>query len=728
MAHSFKPHRKLASILGAMLALPGAPAVAQTAATPLQPITVTGRAAPQFDVLDADVSGFDLPLARTPQSITVLSADLLSGLAAGSLSQALRLDGSLTDNYNTTGFIESLSIRGFQLDQVSNFRRNGLAVSNYAPLALENMERVEVLKGVAGLQSGVSAPGGLVNYVTKVPQKDAFVRATLAADGNGGSKIHLDTNALLGSIGVRLNLLTEQLHSHFDRADGTRQLAAVAMAAAPDAATALSASLEYQRKSQASVPGLGLLDSNGDGVGDTLPAGGRSRLNLNNQSWSQPFEVASTTAQIALARRLNVDWQWRVSASTQRTSINDRIAFPDGCSSAANYVYPGLCGNGDVDIYDYRSEGEQRTLSSWDVHLHGRLNAAGIEHRVRVGLSGHLQQTQLPAMLAYNFVGTTNIDAPLALPADPALTALNTNSNERTLEAYATLSSELTRNVQSLVGLRVSRLHRASALSDASQAVSYEQTAGTPWAALTWTPRPGTSLYASWGQGLELEAVPNRPALFANYGQTLPALKSEQIEIGAKWQALPRLLLSAAIFNIDKPFADDLAGATVADLPSRVAGAKVARHRGLELSAVGQVNRAWSIQASMMALDAVYLSAVNPQWIGQAVTNVPRFKGSVFVDYKVAAHPGLSLNALASFESAKPVTVDASVALPRSWQIDAGLHYQQMLAGRLTQWRVNVENLTNREYWHDAPTTSWGGIYLFPATPRTVRASLTVDF
>ena len=726
MAHSFNPHHQRASILGAILALSGAPALAQAVTTPLQPITVTARAAPQFDVLDADVGGFDLPLARTPQSITVLTADLLSGLAAGSLSQALRLDGSLTDNYNTTGFIESLSIRGFQLDQISNFRRNGLAVSNYAPLALENMERVEVLKGVAGLQSGVSAPGGLVNYVTKAPQRDTFVRATLAADGNGGSKFHLDSNALLGQIGVRVNLMTEQLRSHFDRADGTRQLAAVAVAAAPDATTTLSASLEYQRKSQASVPGLGLLDSNGDGVGDALPAGVRSRLNLNNQSWSLPFEVDSTTAQFALAHRLNVDWQWRLSASTQRTRINDRIAFPDGCSSAANYVYPGLCGNGDVDIYDYRSEGERRTLSSWDAHLHGRLNAAGIEHRLRVGLSGHLQQTQLPAMLAYNFVGTTNIDAPLSLPADPTLTAFNTNSNERTLEAYATVSSELTRDVQSLLGLRVSRLHRASALSDASQAVSYEQTEGTPWAALIWTPRPGTSLYASWGQGLELEAVPNRPTLFANYGQTLPALKSEQIEIGAKWQALPRLLLSAAIFNIDKPFADDVAGASA--LPSRVAGAKVARHRGLELSAVGQVNRAWSVQASMMALDAVYLSAVNPQWIGQAVTNVPRLKGSLFVDYKVAAYPGLSLNALASFESAKPVTVDGSVVLPRSWQIDAGLHYQQILAGRLTQWRVNVDNLTNREYWHDAPTTSWGGIYLFPATPRTVRASLTVDF
>ncbi len=728
MANHFMHHGKLAPLLGAIVSLTGTASTAQTTGAQLPAITVTGRSAPQFDVVDADVGGLNLPLAKTPQSVTVLTADLLDSLGAQSLSQVLKLDGSLTDSYNTTGYIESLSIRGFLLEQSSNFRRNGLAISNYAPLALENMERIEVLKGVVGLQSGVSAPGGLVNYVTKTAQRDSFVRTTLATDGNGGSKFHLDANTRLGGMGLRVNLASEQLRSQFDRAEGTRQLAAVALAASPDAATALSASLEYHRKSQPSVPGLGLLDSNGDGVGDTLPTGVRSRLNLNNQSWSLPFEVTSSTAQFAVARRVNADWQWRISASTQRTSINDRIAFPDGCSTAPNYVYPGLCGNGDVDLYDYRSEGERRTLSSWDAHLDGRLNAADIEHRVRVGLSGHLQQTQLPPMLAYNFVGTTNIDTAVLLSPDPSLTAFNTNSSERSLQAYATLTSELAHGVQSLLGLRGSHLSRASALSDGSQAVSYEQMAGTPWAALTWSANPSTTLYASWGQGLELEAVPNRPSLFANYGQTLPALKSEQIEIGAKWQARPHLLFSAAIFNIDKPFADDVAGATAEDLPRRVAGAKMARHRGLELSAAGTIDRAWSIQASVMALDATYLRAADPQWIGRAVTNVPRFKGSLFADYKVAAWPGLSLNALASFESSKPVTIDASVMLPQSWQLDAGLQYQHTLAGHSSQWRVNVENLTNREYWHDAPTTSWGGIYLFPATPRTVRASLTLDF
>ena len=718
----------LRPVAAALTAVAAISSFAQTAPQRMETVTVTGRAAPVLDVEQADVGGFGAALAKTPQSVTVFAADLLAGAAAQSLSQVLRLDASLADSYNTTGYIESLSIRGFVLEQSANFRRNGLAVSNYAPLALENKERIEVLKGVAGLQSGVSAPGGLVNYVTKVPMKEAFTTATVGFDGNGGTKLQVDANARLGSVGVRLNVADEQLHSHFDQANGARQFVSLALATALSPATSVSADFEYQRKSQPSVPGLGLLDRDGDGVGDTLPALINPRLNLNNQAWSLPFQSRSTTAQIALNHRLNDDWQARFAANAQATTINDRLTFPDGCSSATSYVYPGLCGNGDVDIYDYRSEGEQRRLASWDAHLEGKFKALSLQHAARVGINGHSARADLALLQAYNYVGTSNIYAPVALPSDPSLTVPNTNSRERALEGYATLSSGLSATVQSFVGLRVSRLSRSSELGDGTQAVSYAQTVSTPWAGLAWSPSATAMVYASWGQGVELEVVPNRAALFANYGQVLPALKSEQTELGVKWQAHARLLLTAAAFSIEKPYADDLPATGVEGLPTRVAGAKSARHRGLELSATGQLGDALSLQASMMALDAVYSRALDPALVGQRVTNVARLKSSLFADYKLAAVPGLALNALASYEGAKTVTADGSVALPGAWQLDAGASYQQRIAGHTTLWRLNIENLSDRVYWREAPTTSWGGIYLFPSTPRRLRLSATVDF
>lgn len=719
---------KLTPFALALAASASLPSVAQTAPARLEAITVIGKTAPLLDVETAEVTGFGAPLAKSPTSVTVLSADLLTASGVQTLSQAIKLDASLADSYNTTGYIESLSIRGFLLDQGGNFSRNGLATSNIAPIALESMERIEVLKGVAGLQSGVSAPGGLVNYVTKLPLGEPFTRATLGADGRGGAKLQLDVNQKLGAIGVRLNLVDESLHPQFDDANGSRQLLSLALATELNSATSVSADFSYHRKSQPSVPGLGLLDSNGDGVGDLLPGGINPRLNLNNQAWSQPFQASSTSAEVALTHRLAADWSARLAANTQSTDINDRLAFPDGCSSAPSYVYPGLCANGDVDIYDYRSDGERRTVSSWDARLDGKFKALGLQHATRLGLNWRTASADLAPMQAYNWVGITNIYAPVALPGDPTLTSLNTDSRERAFAGYATLTSDLSPGVQSFFGARVTRLNRSSERSDGTGAVSFEQTVTTPWAGLAWSPGPSTTIYASWGQGVELEIVPNRPDRFANSGQVLPALKSEQTEIGLKWRANPRLLLTAAAFSVDKPYADDLPAALPGALPVRVAGARTARHRGLELSATGRVDKALSLQASLMALDASFLEAVDPALVGQRVTNVPRLKASVFGEYKMSALPGLSLNALASLESGKSVTPDARTELPASWQIDAGVSYLQRIAGKATLWRFNVENFTNRNYWREAPTTEWGGIYLFAATPRTLRASVTVDF
>jgi len=90
--------------------------------------------------------------------------------------------------------------------------------------------------------------------------------------------------------------------------------------------------------------------------------------------------------------------------------------------------------------------------------------------------------------------------------------------------------------------------------------------------------------------------------------------------------------------------------------------------------------------------------------------------------------PGLSVSGLITHESGKNVTADGAVTLPAAWQLDAGLRYQNRLIGKLTQWNLNVENLTDRSYWREAPTQYWGGTYLFPSTPRTVRARVTVEF
>lgn len=689
----------------------------------LSSVVVSAKAAPVLDAERADVSGWGVPLSQAPQSITVLGTDLLGINASASLSQAIRLDASLADSYNTTGYLENLSVRGFTLNTDGNTLRNGLAVSSYTPIALENKERVEVLKGVSGLQSGVSAPGGLINLVTKVPMPDAFSTLTVGTDQQGGSKVHLDSNTRLGALGVRVNLVQENLHPTVDNANGKRELASVAIALPLTAETSLAADLEYHHKVQRSVPGLGLLDTNGDYVGDAVPARIQPRLNLNNQSWSLPMEATSTIGQMTLKHRINNDWQAQGGFSAQRTLIDDRLAFPDGCG----YVYPGLCSNGDVDMYDFRSEGELRNVRSWNAQVQGNLVALGLPQQVRFGVSGRESRTDLAPLQAYNYVGTTNIYAPIALPADPSLTALNTNSREKTTESFAAISTQWTPTVRSFAGVRVSQLDRNSARSDGSRPIALSQTVSTPWAGVAWTAQPSTTWYASWGQGVELDAVPNKTKDFVNAGEVLPAQKSEQVELGVKWQARDRLLLSAAAFSIDKPFADDKTDA--GGLLRRVGGAKMARHSGLELSATGAVDSQWSVQATVSLLDARWTAApLSPALVNKPVTNVPKAKASLFVDYKATHLPGFSVHGLLLAEGEKTANADGSTTLPASWQLDAGASYRHRIGGQSLVWNLQVENLTDRTYWREAPTTYWGATYLFASTPRTVHASVTLEF
>ncbi|MGI9135324.1 MAG: hypothetical protein ACR2I0_15515, partial [Rhodoferax sp.] len=83
----------------------GISVTAQPAAALLDTVTVSAKAAPLLDADKADVGGFGAALARIPQSISVLGADLIGDSAVQSLSGLLKLDASLNDNYTTSGYI-----------------------------------------------------------------------------------------------------------------------------------------------------------------------------------------------------------------------------------------------------------------------------------------------------------------------------------------------------------------------------------------------------------------------------------------------------------------------------------------------------------------------------------------------------------------------------------------------------------------------------------------------
>ena len=91
---------------------------------------------------------------------------------------ALRRRG-VSDAYDTEGYSSYFTVRGFVIDNRFNYRRDGLPINAETSIPLDNKARVDILKGMSGMQAGTSAPGGLVDLVVKrpldAPLRSAFV-------------------------------------------------------------------------------------------------------------------------------------------------------------------------------------------------------------------------------------------------------------------------------------------------------------------------------------------------------------------------------------------------------------------------------------------------------------------------------------------------------------------------------------------------------------------------
>ena len=108
---------------------------------------------------------------------------MLTDQGARLLSDVVKNDASIGDDYVPVGYYGDYEIRGFPIDLATGLEINGMTIAGEQDVPLENKERVEFLKGIAGVESGVASAGGLIDYVTKRP---AMVKAVdLATDQRG---------------------------------------------------------------------------------------------------------------------------------------------------------------------------------------------------------------------------------------------------------------------------------------------------------------------------------------------------------------------------------------------------------------------------------------------------------------------------------------------------------------------------------------------------------------
>ncbi len=703
------------SLIGAAVALL---AVQTASAQTLPQVSVTGKAIEAAPSL----SGFTDPPARLPMQALSLSAERLADVGVEQLSGLTKLDASVSDSYNAVGYWSQLKVRGFDLDNRFNLRRDGLPINGETSLSLANKTAVEVLKGSSGMQAGTSAPAGLVNLVVKRPLNEDATTLTVGAIQGGTVEASVDHSQRFGAsreFGLRVNVAAAHLDPTLRSSQGRSHTAALAADWRVSADTLVEAEVEFNRQSQPSQDGFSLL-------GDTLPDARRvdPNLNLNNQPWTLPVVFDNTHASLRVQQKLAGDWRAQAHLGLQRLRTDDRNAFGFGldCNETSSFEGVYYCDrygpDGRFDLYDYRSENEHRDTTSLDVSASGPVQMAGLRHDLTVGGLTSRFKARFQRQ-AYNFAGVGNIDGSAVTPPNSALTGENTNRDERSNELYLRDRVALSADTSAWLGLRHTRLHRESVRTDGSRATDYSQGITTPWVALSHAIATDWLVYASWGQGVESEVTPNRPR-YVNAGQALPALKSRQTELGLK-TGTQRVEGSLTVFDIRRPLWRDIGSCDV-DLSCEHRADGIAHHRGIEASA----DLKWSgggLFASAMRLRARREGSADASLNGLTPPNTPltTLKAQLSQDLL----PGLQAQFGLLHEGSRFATPDNGIAVPAWTVANAGLRYTQGMGNQTWIWRAAVDNLTNRRAWREAPW-QFEHSYLYPLAPRTLRASLEV--
>ncbi|NID16082.1 TonB-dependent siderophore receptor [Luteibacter yeojuensis] len=716
----------LALLLAATVAHAADEAPAPQQARTLPTVDVHATTVDSYRATDSQLDTFgsfgSAPLHDTPAAITVITRAQIDDRQPRTLSELVRGDAAINDNYAPAGYYQDISIRGFPLDLATGFRFNGMIMSAEQLLALEGKERVEVLKGLGGLEAGVVEPGGLVNYVSK---RTADVHtATVGTDSHGSSYEALDLGAWFSpTFGMRVNAANEKTHSPIEHADGRRSFVSVAADWKITDKATLLLDTDYQTSGQRSASGYQLL-----GGTDIPRHPSRTRL-LGYQPWQRPVGIHSSNSSLRFNYRFSDNWNAQLSAGHSHTVIDDNVAFAYGCfyaASCASGATPGyfFAPNGDYDVYDYRSPDDTRQNDEWRGVLTGSFATGSVDHELNAGATS-FRRTVDQRPYVYDYVGTANIDDRVVpvfdpSPNQPGASVRRLTSWQRTLFAIDRI--HLGQAWQVLAGARHVRLDERSYDDTGALDRRTEMSKTLPQAAVLWQPAEPLAAYVSYGEGLSLGR--EAPYWTSNGGTTLAPLHSRQVEAGVKYAVSDALDLQAALYRIRQSYQFARPDDTPEGFTFVQQGQEV--HTGIELNLAGRVTDNLRLTASANVIRARAEDTGAPSYEGHQVVNVPRWRTALYADYSLPFVRGLAVLGGWRYASANVATPDGAVRVPAYHVFDAGLRYAMSVSGHALTFRLNVDNVFNHFYWRDTGS-SGGDSYLFPGMPRLARVSMTYE-
>jgi iron complex outermembrane receptor protein len=714
------PHFKLSIIACAVLQAFAAPAAAQSTGQTMTEVVVS--ASRMVPLGEASVGGFgDASLLETPASITAIGEVQMQELNILQSTDAMKFESSVSDSYNAVGYAEQFSIRGFDLNNDSSYRKDGIAIPNDTQIPLENKSRIEVLKGLSGMQSGVSSAGGIVNYAVKRPTANPLRKFATRVSDRGTTYGAIDLGGRFEDkrLGYRVNAALEKMHSYVKGADGERQFVSGAFDWQVTPSMLIQLDADYQHKAQITAPGYQLIR------GTELPVNVSPKMLLNDQPWTRPVDTKSANFGLRLEYLFANDWRATLTMNKHEFRRDDYTAFPYGCSNEGDGFYPGYCSNGDYDVYDYQSVGERKSPFGAQALLQGGFSTGTVRHKLSVGAAFSKRRDAFGDYV-YDYAGSSNIydnvhvppaanDPDTGLPPVTGPVFERRNNKERSIFVHDIVS--LSEQMKLHAGLRYVELDRHEFNADLGTYIDKTADFVLPSLALVYSPAKNWNLYGSYAQGMEHGGV--APMDTENEFEVLDPSRSKQLEFGVKGVFFNDVSMTAALFQISQnlQYIDNLN--TFVNNGDRT-------HRGLELSAQGSAGADLKYSVSMMALKTEQSGTNAPSIDGKRVTNVPSFKSTSMLEYALPMVEGLKVRGIWQYSARKAFDVENTTWVPGFHLFDLHASYNTKLAGTSVTVRAGVDNVFNKFYWRDV-TPALGG-YLIPGAPRRAFVSAQFDF
>lgn len=652
----------------------------------------------------------------TPFSVYSVSGEDIEERQASTLSAVFAKDASVSDSGGEySGFPSSAQIRGLASDYYNSLKLNGLPAGFLYGINLppEFMEQVQLLKGSSGFLYGFSAPGGIINYVTKKPTETRLASFDAGYKSGNIYSQHLDLGGrLFGDerFGYRFNASNEKgTAANGSRID--RQAAALALEAklAPGLTWTFDAMAQKRNVDRPQTEYY---------VGSSytstrLPAAldGSENLTTDQSLVHNKYYYLGT----GLNWEISPDWSLRVDVSKMYSRLLAYSEFTYLLNQAGDINYDTWTG---LDI--------SKTWSGQAL-LQGRFDTGPLRHELVFGVSyqddrmdlGRINFTQDSYVSQY-----TNLYAAEPLVWSPD-TDQTTYFYTSTKQSAAFLSDTITfaEKWSLLAGLRYTKYER-TAYSSYTQNASggldftyrtYAKYPLTPTVALLYKPVPEATVYASYVESMERGSTVG--SSYANYGEVLDPLISKQYELGFKW-VRPDWSTSAALFRIER-------GAEYADADNYYVQDGMIRYDGAELAGDVRVTRNLKLGGSALYLDSAYQDT-NVEWlIGKAQKGSRHFTGGLNASYEIEGVPGLSLHAdgkyygegVAYNNTSKQMVVKSDAYT----LVNLGAAYRTQLGGYGVTVRGEVQNLFDRAYW------ALAGSYVFPGMPRVFALNVKID-